>query len=84
MLLPAPECPTSATVCPAATSSEKFVSAGCELREPAVDHSTLSHHEGAMGGFRWLLVEAEMHRIKTARAKVEQGAAEGAVTPALS
>ena len=57
---------------------------GCELREPAVDHSTLSHHEGAMGGFRWLLVEAEMHRIKTARAKVEQGAAEGAVTPALS
>merc|ERR1712085_243111 len=39
---------------------------GCELREPAVDHSTLSDHEGAMGGFRWLLVEAEVHRIKTA------------------
>ena len=39
---------------------------GCELREPDVDYSSLSHSEGAIGamGFRWLLVEAEMHRIK--------------------
>ena len=55
---------------------------GCELREPAVDHSTLSDHEGAMGGFRWLLVEAEVHRIKTARAQEGAAAAEeGAVVP---
>ena len=53
---------------------------GSELREPAVDHSALSEYEGPKVGFRWLLVEAEVHRIKTARAQ-EGAGAEGAVVP---
>jgi len=58
------------------TAEEAYVRVkgyGCELREPAVDFSSNSHHEGAMGGFRWLLVEAEVHRIKTARGKEGEG-----------